>query len=157
MQDIRVARRPRVPQMPPNIEFIVTTGDSGADAKIANRRTARSFVTARHYEKKRVKAVLEHKSKTAGTRKLGSARDAYLPQEFAKYASSELRNEAVDVANEEQFSELLKYAHWQTNPQLQTPLPYYLGQGTSDPFVKLPVTIPPHMQRHIFYCSYEKW
>ena len=109
--------------MPSNIQFIITTGEASVDKKRALRKLVRSHAAAQHYREKRKTDVKNYELEMGNTA-----------------TNSQACRDDTDSL-------------WDSTLQLEMTSPFaYLGQGISDPFIKVPIAHSPRMQKHLFYC-----
>lgn len=158
--------------MPPEIQFIVSTGNTSAESKKAQRRLVRSHVTAHRYQQKRQRDVKTFER----TRKLlPSPANSLSPASVSWSENGKDEDEDEDPRSSSQLgispfltndSSIYDANHdhdelrleedgghlLQVYPALS---PFaYIGNGIGDPFIRMYSPPSPRMSKHIFYCTH---
>jgi hypothetical protein len=124
-----------------SIQFVSVAGPDSADEKRARQKQVRSHVTAQHYRQKRARDAVDYDSKRETSRFDTETGKAQPVSDGHGVLALRTFNDSPPVlsANSGQYLEDL-------NPRS------YLGQGVSDPFVALPLSLDSRTAKHLYYC-----
>jgi hypothetical protein len=161
--------------MPSNIQFVIATGDASAEKKRALRKLVRSHVAAQHYREKREKDVRNYGLSMGN---MATGPQALTSPENNAIDFRQGQNQAIDSRKmlplqwagrdvprtiDTSYPGLKLQSNTSCNNDTDSPWDFafqlnaisplaYLGQGTSDPFIKVPLALSSRMQKHLFYC-----